>query len=343
MSENPHICTICNRVYSTKYTLANHIKCVHKKDESSELKCTSDKCNFKTMYLSELKKHTKKCSFLLIENECEKIKIKHKEDLEKMKIEIESKHVEDLEKMKMEFESKHKEDLEKIIEYEKQISNLQTEKNIMKNELEHSRYLIQTLSEQAINRPTNVTTNQQHNEIGNTKITHYLSDNKKYQRQVHPQRLVDLLDNHFEDYFMDGQSGLARFVVEHVVRVDDGKMILCCTDPIRKRFRFINAEGKLAEDLKAKMFCSKIKIPVNEMCSEVFDRIINKLTEEKKVKLSSGKSYGIDIEFLDKKIDLAERRFLEIKSFDGDDGSEFLNELACLLRNPNDILETIDK
>jgi regulator of replication initiation timing len=228
----------------------------------------------------------------------------------------------EIERSKYEDEIKKlQEQLSKIkIEYEKQLS----ENNILQRELDKAQYMIQTLSETAINRPTTTT-----NEIGNVnnvKITNHLSDHKSYLRQIHPERVTELLHLHFEKYFMDGQMGLARFVVEHIIRLKDGKMILCCTDPTRKRFRFIDADGKLAEDLRAKMFRSKIKIPVKEMCNEVFDRIIERIKDEKKVKISSGESEaGMEI------------GFFEIRAFDGDDGTEFLNELASLLRNSYEV------
>jgi hypothetical protein len=275
------------------------------------------------MYKHELNRHIKKCLFLSTENEFqEKLKISLKENREE---------VEELKSQIKEYQ----EQLSKIkTEYEKRISELNIEKNILQRELEKTQHMIQTV----INRPT--TTNEIGN-VNNVKITNHLADHKSFLRQIHPERVTELLHLHFEKYFMDGQIGLARFVVEHVIRLNDGKMILCCTDPSRKRFRFIDADGKLAEDLRAKMFRSKIKIPVKEMCNEVFDRIIDRIKHEKKVKISSGESEaGMEIEFLDKKIDMAERRFFEIRAFDGDDGTEFLNELASLLRNSYDTNDT---
>lgn len=43
---------------------------------------------------------------------------------------------------------------------------------------------------------------------------------------------------------------------------------------------------------------------------------------------------AFDIDFLEKKIELAQQRFIEIRAFDGDENIDFLNELAILLRNP---------
>lgn len=330
LSKNDNICSICQKSFKTKYTLSNHIRCVHKKTDDlteetdlTEFKCESKFCKYSTMYKKEISKHIKKCNFIFAEQyfreEFSKLKTEHANEISKLKNEL----------------------IQSELLHEKQLSELKIKTEILQQELEKAQRMIQSLSETAINRPTTT------NDIGNlnhVKITNHLSDHKSYLRQIHPERVTELLHLHFEKYFMDGQSGLARFVVEHIIRLEDGKMILCCTDPTRKRFRFIDADGKLAEDLRAKMFRSKIKIPVKEMCNEVFDRIIERIKHEKKVKISSGESEaGIEIDFLDKKIDMAERRFFEIRAFDGDDGTEFLNELTLLLRNSQDAQDLYEK
>lgn len=328
-------CTFCEKTYSSKYTLETHIFNIHKIKIEKEnnagnidlnviLKCSSKNCDFETIYKYEMKKHIKRCKILLFEKEREKAKKECDIEYNSLLIKLKNDHATDISRLKNEL-------IQSQLLYEKQISSLKTEKNILQKELDKAQQMIQTLSEKAINRPSNIT--QQHNEIGNVRITNHLSDHKSYLKQLHPERVTEMLQLHFEKYFMDGQSGLARFVVEHIIRLKDGKMILCCTDPARKRFRFIDADGKLAEDVRAKMFRSKIKIPVREMCNEVFDRIIDRIKDEKKVKISAGDA-GMEVEFLEKKIDMAERRFFEIRAFDGDDGTEFLNELTSLLRNP---------
>lgn len=81
------------------------------------------------------------------------------------------------------------------------------------------------------------------------------------------------------------------------------------------------------------MLAKKLSIPVKEVCATVFDRIINRLSEEKSNKKSDGAG-AFEIDFLDKKIDFASLKFLNIREFDTDVGNEFLTELASLLRGP---------
>lgn len=140
---------------------------------------------------------------------------------------------------------------------------------------------------------------------------------------------------------MDGQQGLARCLVEHVIKVE-GKLILVCTDTSRKRFRFVNTDGKLAEDMKAKMLCNKLGEPIRDICKDVFERVLDKLDSDQRVKKSNG-SGAFEIAFVDKKKEWAYQKFLEIRMFESeDDNTDFLNELATLLRNPTDDDNDID-
>lgn len=265
------------------------------------------------MYPAEMKKHLQKCMHVCTDRIREQLETEFEERQRKMS----AHHDREIAETKSFFEQ--------------QLSAVRAENKVLQAELSKAQRLIQTLSEQAINRPTSVTHQQN---ISTVKITNHLADHKAYLSQTHPSRVRDMLDQHLENYFLDGQQGLARFVVEHIIRMEDGKMILCCTDPSRKRFRFVDADARLAEDMRAKMLCSKLKMPIREMCNEVFDRIMNRLRTEKKVMISSGAG-AFDIDFLDKKLDYAEKKFIEIRSFDSEDNADFLNELASLLRNPS--------
>lgn len=296
-------CSVCNKLFSTKYALAKHLRCVHRCDESmeevptEEFRCTAEICPFSSVYAFEQRKHVQRCPLIEVDRQF-RAKWANKED-----------------------------------QYKHELTRLQTENNLLRTELTKAQQALERLTEQAIHRPTTTTTvtNQQNNLV---KITNSLADYKAYAMQTHPHRVKDMLEQHFENYFFHGQQGLARFVVDHIIRMDDGKMIICCTDTSRKRFRFVNADGKLAEDMKAKLLTKKLSVPVREMCDAVFDRIIERLKTEKKVMISNGAG-AFDLDFLDKKVECAEKRFIEIRSFDGDDNTDFLNELATLLRNPS--------
>lgn len=307
-------CVLCSQILATKYTLAKHLRCIHRKSELLEevevedLKCRSNLCQFTTLYAAELKRHEKKC--ILIDAE-------QKLAFERDKLNLEKEML--------------------FSDFRVELTKLKTENEILQRELEKAQDIIRSLTEHAINRPTTTTTNNQQNigTVANLKVTNFLTDYETYQRQTDPERVRALLDQHFEDYFFNGQLGLAQFMVNHVIRSHDGKMIMVCTDTSRKRFRFINADSKMEEDLKAKLLTKKLSVPVKEVCATVFDRITKRLEKEKNEKQTTF--------LLDKKIDHAYTQFVNILEFDIEDkGSDFLNELSALLRGSNDSIDSIE-
>ena len=286
-----------------------------------------------------MKKHMLKCEYVLAENcyQIEKEKLvqelncQHELEMKELNCQHEL-EIQELQKTLTQQQIHHAQEIQEL---QKIIATLQGQNTLLHSELEKSQTMLRTVTEQAINRPTSLTQNIDNKNI---KITNYLSDHSAYRAQTQPERVRHMLDMHLEDYFFDGQVGLAKFVVDHVIRLEDGKMILCCTDTSRKRFRFVDANEKIEEDMKAKMLCSKLSVPVREMCNSVYDRIVQKLTNEKNLKISNGVG-GFAIDFLEKKIDLAHNRYMEIREFDAEENSNFVNELASLLRNPEEVSE----
>lgn len=330
------LCTLCGKIMSNKSNLIKHVRCVHRRSNMSndvedltEFECFAEQCSFKTMYQADLKKHTQKCIFVLVNNAIHNEQEKNRIAIEQQLTTIRKQHSSEIATIKAQY-------VHELNELHRALSNVETENRLLKHELEKAQQSAHSLAKDAINRPTTTTNNhQQIGNVGNVKITNYLTDHNTYSTQTHPTYVKHMLDQHFETYFMDGQPGLARFLVEHIIKMSDGKLILVCTDTARKRFRFLNADGKMAEDMKAKMLCSKLSVPIREMCNEVFDRVIARLESDKKVKISNGCG-AFEIDFLDKKIEWAGKKFIEIRSFNsgGDDNTDFLNELATLLRNP---------
>ena len=49
----------------------------------------------------------------------------------------------------------------------------------------------------------------------------------------------------------NGQKGLAKFVVENLLKGPDGKLMYKCVDPSRQNFEFTNSDGIVEKDVKA--------------------------------------------------------------------------------------------
>lgn len=197
-TETVYKCTICDKSLSSKYTLVKHLMYVHRCSEENEemtleeLKCPAQKCSYSTVYSNELKRHSKKCQFILTEREISTLMIQHEKELALCQ--------EEIIKLNIEKQAIH-------VSYE-EITKLRTENEILQRELEKAQDMIRSFTEHAINRPTTTTNNQQN--IGSVKVTNYLTDYETYQKQTDPDRVRALLDQHFEEYFFDGQLGLAQ-------------------------------------------------------------------------------------------------------------------------------------
>lgn len=67
-------CDVCNKTFSTKYVLQNHLKLVHQQCSSAgnvveKLMCPSGRCRFTSVYKCDMKRHIQKCVFIAFDNE----------------------------------------------------------------------------------------------------------------------------------------------------------------------------------------------------------------------------------------------------------------------------------
>ena len=89
--ENKNVCIKCNKTFSTKYTLKNHIetKVCESKNEYISIKCLSNRCLYQTQNRYDLQKHLKTCKHIEMDSVVDKIKEEHNKETEKYKKEIE--------------------------------------------------------------------------------------------------------------------------------------------------------------------------------------------------------------------------------------------------------------
>ena len=76
------------------------------------------------------------------------------------------------------------------------------------------------------------------------------------------ERLKELVEANFTNsHLLEGQKGVARFTVEHVIKDEDGKLQYICTDPARHTFRFKEGETE-TKDIRGKRLSSALAPPV---------------------------------------------------------------------------------
>ena len=205
-------CEYCDKILSTKQNLTNHLSVCLEKKDK-ELN------ELKNRIDSELKEHTQK--------ELKDLRELREEIFEKDKIMIKintqlENYKEQLEKQ----EENYKEQLEK---QEEQIKYLQEK--------------LDKIANKAIDRPTNVTNTTNNN---NLNIMSSLDFNNF-------DRIKDAIENKFTvNHVVDGQKGLAKFMVDTILTDEEGNLLYVCTDASRNIFKYKNTDGEINKDVEAK-------------------------------------------------------------------------------------------
>ena len=163
---------------------------------------------------------------------------------------------------------------------------------------------------------------------GNQFIQNILSD--KYDEYTSHERIETIARQSIEKYFWEGQAGISRFCVDHIITTDGDdqrKKIICCTDMSRKKFKYLK-DDRLIEDVEARAFTEKISLPIKKVCREVYDATIRKIEEEREEKTDA-----FDLNLLDHKTNRAQKNLLDIINIDDNNqNTEYKNELSILLK-----------
>ena len=315
-------CEFCNTNFNTISSLNNHKKkakyCliiqgkIEGKDKNFECECCKKVLSSK----QNLKIHLKKCG---IEEEkqfnCQYCKksLSTKQNLlyhmdtcdKKLNYEIE-KYKKQLEKQ----EEIHKKQLEKQEEiHKKQLEKQEEQIKDLQNKLDK-------IANKAIDRPT--TTN--HNTVNN-----------KFELNTFPsQREIDRkIESQFNDkYILDGMKGVAQFVYDHIVKLEDGSMAYACYDTSRQVFKYKDENGNEIKDPKAVKLRKMIKPGLLKQSKTLLDYFNDECDYLEKRKDNGhdidGKEYNIMNTLREKAFEVG----CEILSIE--DTNKFTNELANL-------------
>ena len=240
-------CNICEKKLSTKQNLKAHKKkCIGKKDQfkcefcnkilstkrnlESHLICCSEK---KDTVLKELKeKELKELNELK-----EIIKLKDNEIKELLKLnEMKNKELIEKDKTIIKVNTILEKQDERIEKQDEQIKDLQNR--------------LDKLANKAIDRPTTVVSNTTTNNNLNIMSSIDFNDleNIKY-----------LIENKLNvNHVVDGQKGIAQFLVDSFLKDEEGNLKYKCTDSSRNIFKYKNSEGEINKDIEAKKLISLI-------------------------------------------------------------------------------------
>jgi len=271
------ICDFCKKEFKTKSSLRTHIetnkKCItsRSKEDIKNIEIHKCLCDYETFNKHDYNKHKLKCKIYSIMQKKEDENNGLKDIIEQLKSKL----------------------------YEKEI------------EMKHIFVQIDSYKElldKAISKPSITTNNTQTNIRGNQIIQNILSD--KYDEYTSHERIEQIARESIEKYFWEGQAGISKFCVDHIIATDEGKKIICCTDMARKKFKYLK-DDRLIEDIEARAFTEKISVPIKKVCREVYTDTIKKIEEEREEKTDA-----FELNLLDHKTNRAQKNLLDIINID---------------------------
>lgn len=332
--EKEYKCDFCDKIFISKYSLTKHQKtakyCLDKQGLSSNFKC--DNCNKTYGSKERLNEHIFFCEKLKEKYNCNiKEQIEYiKKQNEEYKTELCKLDIQIKERDKI-IERHAQENKEKDRVIERYIQELKEERDRhiqeLKDMLENANKTITEIAKQP--KTTNTNTNTT-NIKGNQNIRNILSNNEKYQQNTSREHIISVAEhidnNNMENYFWKGQRGMAQFVIENIVKTEDGQMLLCCTDLTRHRFKYVDEKDEIREDVEARTFTQKVAGPTKE----VFEKVYNNIQEDIEDKIVN-KDNEYDSSFLSTKRAMANKTYSEIKDIDNSQkNSEYKKELSTL-------------
>jgi hypothetical protein len=195
-----------------------------------------------------------------------------------------------------------------------------------------------SLLEKVVSKPAVITNNHTSNTSikgnNNSSVNHLqsvLASHDLYKKQTDAERIKMIDPAVVEKHFWAGQKGIARLSVKDIISVnDDGeeKMIICCTDPSRRRFKHVDENNNIVDDVDARDFIDKTAPALVNECRNAYDRIINKIEDNKKKTTDVFERDGFD-----NKSTIAQQKLLEISNIgDHNRNTVYKNEMARLLK-----------
>ena len=296
-------CEFCNTIMKSKYNLKNHLatnkKCLKLRGLEMDSNFICKGCNSSFANKTNMIIHTDICKKYII--------LKVKEEYEKK------------------FETTKEEYEKKIKLQETTMNDEHNEKMISKLEIKISQCdtFIQTLAREGSNKPT--TTN---NTINNT-VKNQLSSTFTLDK-LEPKKLEETMREHYTEMdFFGGQKRLANFFLEKVIKTPDDKMLICCTDTSRNKFKILDLRGNLKEDIEARSLCEKLKVPTQIVTKEIYDKVIVRIDRERDRLSSDDRSRREKL--LDDTM-RAQRFYMDNLNFDDlNYNQDFMHELRVLL------------
>jgi hypothetical protein len=187
-------------------------------------------------------------------------------------------------------------------------------------EIDYFKEQIRSIALEGVRKPTNTATN----------ITNILTPLNLNDEKIHT-----IIENHLdESYFLDAQKGVAKFCFDNLIKAENGKRRLICSDPVRERYRYIDDDGNVYEDIQARQFIEKVSKPIIEASKRVHDDLKDRYSQLKE-DIKKGIEKGISDYLVDIKEKHAEQCLIDIHDIPFESrNKKFRKELAIRTRPP---------
>lgn len=130
-----------------------------------------------------------------------------------------------------------------------------------------------------------------------------------------------------ENSFLNSQKGVAKFCVENILKDEDGKMRMICTDPSRERFKYMDENGVVKEDIKARQFIQKLYPPLHLVSEKLYCNIVENCNKSRE-KIEKGEE-KIDPYRIKVREEAADKAWIEIRLLKNEDSNKtFRKELS---------------
>ena len=238
-------CSICDKLLSSKQRLEIHReKCGKTKTKTKSSKL-EDKKVFKCEYCEKNVSTKQNLSNHL--SVCFKRKDKQNTKLK----ELRENELKELKKLKDEIIEKDKIIIKvntQLENYKEQLEKKEKQEENYKEQIKDLQEKLDKIANKAIDRPTTVVSNTTTN--NNLNIVSSLDFNNF-------DRIKDAIENKLNvNHVVDGQKGLAKFMVDTILTDEGGNLLYVCTDPSRNMFKYKNTDGEINKDVEAKKLIS---------------------------------------------------------------------------------------
>lgn len=241
------ICEHCNNELANIYSLRKHkltnLRCLRIQginiDDLDRYMCTT--CDKVFINKGEFTRHIKNDKTCILKSnhseEIDELNKDHSKEIDELKKDH-SKEINELEiKYTKQINDNKKDHSKEIDELNKDHSEEIDELNKQIMLLENSNAIYKKLSD----KPTTV--NNNHNK--------YLINS--FSLMNNRERMKDIIDKELnESHVLDGQKGISKFVCDSIVKDEVGNLNYICTDPSRSVYKFMNDDGEIEKDPKAK-------------------------------------------------------------------------------------------